>query len=144
MGNAIRYRALAPGVLFGSLVLLYVPLSGPTSRGTTIRGVVAGVRVTAADPASPAAIHFRHAHVCLDANENGVCDRSEASAFTDDAGAFVLTGDGRHSVVAEIPPAEASAAVPGVPRLVFRAARGRRRHPFRRSRSRRCRPRFCA
>jgi hypothetical protein len=67
-------------------------------------------------------MYFRHARVCFDANDNGACDPSESSTFSDDSGAFVLTGDGLHTVVAEIDREEASTAMPGVDRLVFRAA----------------------
>jgi acid phosphatase len=44
--------------------------------------------------------YFRHAKVCLDANANGRCDAGEASTYTDDNGAFTLSGKG--AIVAEI------------------------------------------
>jgi acid phosphatase len=44
--------------------------------------------------------YFRHAKVCLDANNNGRCDATETNTYTDDNGAFTLTGSG--AVVAEI------------------------------------------
>ncbi|WP_420992834.1 acid phosphatase [Cupriavidus sp. 30B13] len=60
-------------------------------------------------PASPAAAttsgvvtgsYFEHAKVCLDANGNGKCDTGEANTFTNQQGAYTLTGTG--AVVAEI------------------------------------------
>jgi len=68
--------------------------------------------------------YFEHAKVCIDANNNGACDSSEASVFTDAKGAFTVSGQG--PVVAEIgtdafrnDDAGAHAAV--TRKLVFRA-----------------------
>ena len=44
--------------------------------------------------------YFRHAKVCVDTNSNGRCDTGEASAYTDDNGAYTLPGQG--ALVAEI------------------------------------------
>lgn len=44
--------------------------------------------------------YFRNAKVCLDLNHNGRCDAGEASARTDNNGAFALPGGG--DIVAEI------------------------------------------
>jgi acid phosphatase len=44
--------------------------------------------------------YYRNAKVCVDANLNGRCDPGEASANTDNNGAFVVTGQG--ALVAEI------------------------------------------
>ena len=44
--------------------------------------------------------YYRHALVCLDDNGNGRCDSGEQNAYTDDNGAFTLSGSG--PVVAQI------------------------------------------
>jgi acid phosphatase len=44
--------------------------------------------------------YYRHAKVCIDANNNGRCDTTETSVYTDDNGAFTLSGSG--AIVAEI------------------------------------------
>ena len=72
--------------------------------------------------------YFRHAKVCVDANNNGRCDAGEASVYTDDNGAYVLEGTG--AIAAEIgldakrydPDAKTEAAVAQA--MVFRAPAG--------------------
>ncbi|SMC17729.1 acid phosphatase [Andreprevotia lacus DSM 23236] len=69
---------------------LYGCSSDSSSSGTTTAstsGVVTGS-------------YYRHAKVCLDTNNNGRCDSGETSVYTDDNGAFTLSGTG--AVVAEI------------------------------------------
>ncbi len=118
-------RILGKGAVASTSLLLYVPAAGPAAPRSTVRGVVAGVRFTPSSgtaPSSTSTAYFRHARVCFDANDNGACDPSESSTFSDDAGAFVLSGDGLQPVVAEIDRKDASIGLPGVDRLVFRAA----------------------
>ena len=86
MGNSIRWGAL--------LLVAISPAGGPV-HGREIRGVVAG-----SDGA--VASYYRHAQVCADANNDGACGAGEATATTDDNGAFVLTDAGRSPLVADI------------------------------------------
>lgn len=87
----------------------------PVPSAATTSGVVTGS-------------YYRNAKVCIDANNNGRCDSSEASATTDNNGAFTVTGQG--AVVAEIgtsskrfdPATSAESAV--TQPIVFRAPSG--------------------
>ena len=118
-------RLLGNGALASASLILYAPAARPPAPPSTVRGVVAGTRFAppaGTTPSRTSTAYFRHARVCFDANDNGACDPSEASALSDDSGSFVLTGAGRDAIVAEISRDEASAAVPGADRLVFRAA----------------------
>ena len=126
------------------MLLLYVRPTGRPAPLTTVRGVVAGVRFTpsGAGPANTVAIRFRHARVCLDANDNGACDRSRRARSPTTPARSCSPAPATIPSWRRFPP-EASAAVPGVARLVFRAARDAASSP-RRSRSRRCRRRSCA
>ncbi|AXE34257.1 acid phosphatase [Chromobacterium phragmitis] len=69
--------------------------------------------------------YFRHAKVCLDRNVNGRCDAAELSTYTDDNGAFSLSGQG--DVVAEVGTGavrydpDTKTAAPVTDPLVFRA-----------------------
>jgi hypothetical protein len=117
-------RALGGAVAAASL-FLYVPASRPGAPVITVRGVVAGTRFTPPSGRTASVTsttYFPHAQVCMDANDNGACERDEDATTTDDRGAFVLTARGVHPLVAEIPPSAISDAVPGANRLVFRAA----------------------
>ena len=59
----------------------------PSQPAATVKGVVTGS-------------YYRHALVCLDANANGRCDNGETNVYSDNDGAFTLTGSG--AVVAQI------------------------------------------
>ncbi|MES2010139.1 MAG: acid phosphatase [Pseudomonadota bacterium] len=61
--------------------------SGSTPAAVTTSGVVTGS-------------YFEHAKVCIDANNNGKCESTETSTYTDKNGAFTLTGQG--AIAAEI------------------------------------------
>ncbi len=118
-------RLLGNGALASASLILYAPAATPTAPTSTVRGVVAGTRFvppSGTTPSRTSTAYFRHARVCFDANDNGACDPSESSTLSDDTGSFVLTGAGRDAIVAEISRDEASAAVPGADRLVFRSA----------------------
>ncbi len=95
----------------------FFPIAGstPPASTPTTSGVVTGS-------------YYRNAKVCIDANNNGRCDASEASTQTDANGAFTVNGQG--TVVAEIgtaskrydPAANTETAV--TQPLVFRAPAG--------------------
>jgi acid phosphatase len=70
--------------------------------------------------------YFRNAKVCLDTNNNGVCDSGEAAVVTDSGGQFILPGTGG-PVVAEIGidalqyDPDTGTTVPVASRIVLRA-----------------------
>ena len=127
MALPAQYQAIGI-VVIAAAAVLRVPATGSTPSSApqiTLRGVVAGTSFTppaGAIAAKTTPIRFGHTRVCLDANDDAACQPGEASALTDDHGAFVLTGPHAFPVVAEIPQAVAAAAVPGAARLVLRAA----------------------
>lgn len=61
--------------------------STPAATQPSVSGVVVGS-------------YFQNAKVCIDANDNGVCDTGETTTTTDAKGAFTLKGSG--AIVAEI------------------------------------------
>jgi len=73
--------------------------------------------------------YYRNALVCLDANNNSVCDPGEASTRTDASGRFSLTGIQNFGLVAEIGTdalrldPDTGATAPVTDRIVFRAPR---------------------
>lgn len=90
----------------------------------TIRGVVAGaafVPATNRAPSATSAIYYGGARVCVDTNNNAVCDRGEAAVVTNNTGAFVLTGP-RGPLVAEVPAGATSAPGATAGRIVLRAS----------------------
>lgn len=79
--------------------------------GVTIRGTVGGTLFTppvaATSPALSVASKtdasvFQNAKVCIDANDNGVCDAGEASALTKADGTFLLSARAGGPLIAEI------------------------------------------
>jgi len=72
--------------------------------------------------------YYRHAKVCIDTNKNGRCDTGETSAYSDDNGAFTLTGRG--DLAAEIGTdavrydPDTKTATPVTAALRFRASSG--------------------
>lgn len=84
---------------------------------TTISGVVVGS-------------YFRNAVVCLDANNNGVCDAGEIATRSDSTGKYSLEGIARFGVVAEIGTdairfdPDTGRSAPVTDKIVFRAPSG--------------------
>jgi hypothetical protein len=126
MSRAVLSRACCVGAIVVAGILA-AQAAGPAASATalTVRGIVAGTSFTPPAGTSASAttpIHFSHTRVCLDGNNDATCQPGEPSAVTNDQGAFVLTGAGRHPIVAEVPAAAGSAAVPHRGRIVLRAA----------------------
>jgi phosphoesterase family protein len=97
----------------------------------TIRGVVAGSYFTpptisnspAGSTASATiASHFKGAKVCVDVNNNAVCDAGEVSTTSDAAGGFLLRSLTPGPIVAEVGTAALNAGQPVTRRMSFRAA----------------------
>ncbi|HEY2435063.1 MAG TPA: alkaline phosphatase family protein [Vicinamibacterales bacterium] len=109
-----------------SSACLPVFLQGRVQRPATpeIQGVVAGSGFSGAPgawPAVAAAAHYRHAQICADANNDGVCGPGEPTTTTDAAGAFVLADPDGWPLVADIS-TDATIDDQAVPRhLVLRA-----------------------
>ncbi len=72
--------------------------------------------------------YFQNATVCLDANNNGVCDSNEVSTKTDTSGAFKLVGTGALVAVIDTSATrydpDTKASTPVSSKLVFRAPSG--------------------
>src|SRR5438045_1927936 len=92
------------GIIALLLTLAYSPIRAKTVP-MTVRGVVAGTYFTppaGSTPSSTSASYYQNAKVCVDANNNDVCDPDEASTFTDNAGTFFLHSLNTGPVVAEV------------------------------------------
>lgn len=99
--------------------------------GVTLRGVVAGSFFTAPvisnSPAASAASSsiaslYQGAKVCIDSNDNGVCDAGEVSTLTKADGSFLLSGRSAGPIVAEIDTTATNGGHAVTQRLVLRAA----------------------
>jgi len=77
--------------------------SAPSSS-VTITGVVTATSFTPGSATDPtvAAAYYQGAKVCVDANNNGVCDASENPATTDSKGKFSLTLSANGALIADI------------------------------------------
>lgn len=98
---------------------------------TIVRGVVAGTYYTppviansraASVPSSTVASVFKNAKVCVDANDNGVCDAGETSVLSKADGSFLLSSRAQGPVIAEITSASTNAGHPVSARMVLRVS----------------------
>src|SRR5215831_11155123 len=86
------------------LASIYFPSRAKTTP-MTVRGVVAGsyfVPPAGSTPSSTLSSYYQNATVCVDANNNVVCDADETSTVTDATGAFFLHSLYQGPLVAEI------------------------------------------
>jgi hypothetical protein len=91
----------------------------------TVRGTVAGTYFTppaGSTPSSTSASYYQNAKVCVDGNDNDVCDPDETSTFTDDAGTFFLHSLYTGPVVVEVSTASTNSGYPVAERVTLRAA----------------------
>jgi len=126
--------SLRHSLLTIAIVSALAGASAPASAalgGITIRGTVGGTLFTPpVTPTSPAqsvasktdASTFQNAKVCIDANDNGVCDAGEASALTKADGTFLLSARSGGPLIAEISTASTNNGKPVTQRMVFRVA----------------------
>jgi hypothetical protein len=99
--------------------------------GITVRGTVGGTLFTppvaATSPAqsrasSTVASVFQNAKVCIDANGNGACDATEASALTKADGTFLLSAHTGGPLIAEVSTASLNNSQAVKQRMVLRVA----------------------
>ena len=109
-----------------STLLSAVP---PVHAATIVRGVVAGTYYTppviansrtASVPSSTVASVFKNAKVCVDANDNGVCDAGETSTLSKADGTFLLSSRAAGPVIAEITSASTNGGHAVTERMVLR------------------------
>ncbi|MES2347171.1 MAG: alkaline phosphatase family protein [Pseudomonadota bacterium] len=102
-----------------------------TTAPLTVRGVVSGTWFTppvvanspgASAASSTAASLFQSAKVCIDANDNGVCDSGETSTLTKADGSFLLTTRTPGALVAEVSTSTLNGGHAVTQRMVLRAA----------------------
>ena len=69
-----------------------------------LSGVVTGTNLVAGSATDPTirAAYFKGAKVCIDANNNGVCDAGENPVTTDAQGRFTLTASANAALIADI------------------------------------------
>jgi len=91
----------------------------------TVRGIVAGtsfVPPAGSTPSNTSASYYQNAKVCVDTNNNAICDPDEASTTTDIAGAFFLHSVNSGPLVAEISTTSTNSGNAITERVVLRAA----------------------
>jgi hypothetical protein len=106
------------------LASIYFPSRAKTTP-MTVRGVVAGsyfVPPAGSTPSSTSSSYYQNAKVCVDANNNVVCDDDETSTITDTAGAFFLHSLYQGPLVVEISTTSANSGHGISERIALRAA----------------------
>jgi hypothetical protein len=111
------------------LVILILTFAYSSGRAKTVpmtvRGVVAGSYFTppsGATASRTSASYYQNAKVCVDDNNNAVCDPDETSAMTDQAGTFFLHSLHSGPVVAEISTTSTNSDQAVTQRVSFRAS----------------------
>ncbi|MQA41164.1 alkaline phosphatase family protein [Rugamonas aquatica] len=121
---------LISGAVAGAVLALSAPAHAATAP-VTVRGVVSGTWFTppviANSPAASAASStvasvFQSVKVCIDANDNGVCDAGETSTLTKADGSFLLVTRTPGALVAEVSATSLNGGHPAGQRMVLRAA----------------------
>lgn len=105
--GSIPFRLSLISAVVGSALIVAYPAGYAKDSRTpmTVRGVVAGSLFTppaGSTPSSTKASYYLGARVCVDANNNGICDAGEASTTTDKWGEFFLESPVSGPLVAEI------------------------------------------
>ena len=106
------------------IAAMYFPTRAKTTP-MTVRGVVAGSYFKApsgSTPSSTSASYYQNVKVCVDANNNVVCDSDETSTFTDASGAFFLHSLYTGPLVAEVSTSSTNSGNTSNGRVAFRAA----------------------
>ena len=124
-------RSLVSMAVASALLLSCASSYAENHPENVIKGIVAGSYFTAPvnsdNPAestasSTVASVYKGAKVCVDSNDNGLCDKGEASTTTKKDGSFVLNSHKSGPLVAEISTQATNAGKPVTQRNVFRAA----------------------
>jgi hypothetical protein len=122
--------SLMSAAVAGALLSLAAPAQAATSP-TIVRGTVAGSLFTppvisnspsASVPSSSVTSVFQGAKVCVDANDNGVCDAGETSTVSKADGSFMLASRSAGPLIAEIGTTSLNGGKAVTQRLVLRAA----------------------
>jgi Phosphoesterase family len=121
-----RHRTvlIAAGViaLVGATI---VTLQARALAPVNLRGVVSGVFFVppaGSTPPSTASSYYRGAKVCVDLDDNGVCDAGEPSATTDIAGQFFLRAPASGPLLADVTTTALNNGVTVDKHVVFRAS----------------------
>jgi hypothetical protein len=91
----------------------------------TVRGAVAGsyfVPPAGSTPSSTSASYYQNAKVCVDSNNNAICDPDEASTITDSAGTFFLHSLEAGPLAVEVSATSTNSGNSIIERVTFRAA----------------------
>jgi hypothetical protein len=116
-------------LIAGAVLSLCAPAFAATAP-VTVRGVVSGTEFTAPvisnSPAASAASKtvaslYQSAKVCVDANDNGVCDTGETSVLTKADGSFLLATRTPGALIAEISTSSLNNGKAATQRMVLRA-----------------------
>lgn len=127
--RSLRYSLLTAAVL-ATIAGASMPAAAAPA-GVTVRGTVGGTLFTApvianapsqyVAPKTEASV-FQNAKVCIDANDNGVCDAGETSTLSKADGSFLLIARAAGPIIAEVPPTALNNGKPVAQRMVFRVA----------------------
>ncbi|SHN42964.1 Phosphoesterase family protein [Duganella sacchari] len=121
--------SLISGAVAGAVLSLAAPAFAAATP-VAIRGVVSGTEFTppviANSPGASAASRvaaslYQSAKVCLDANDNGVCDAGETSVLTKADGSFLLAARSTGPLLAEISTTSLNNGKAVTQRMVLRA-----------------------
>jgi hypothetical protein len=127
-------RSLRHSLLTAAVLAAVAGTSATASAaiaGVTIRGTVGGTLFTppvlSNSPGQSKVAHteasvFQNAKVCIDANDNGVCDAGEASTLTKADGSFLLSARTGGPLIAEVPTTSLNNGKAVTGRMVFRIA----------------------
>ncbi len=124
-GGFARHRTLwIPVALFAALGATAATMYARSTVPVNLRGIVIGAQFTPpVGSAAPSTVpsYYRTARVCVDLNDNAVCDPTEPGTTTDIAGQFFLRSPGAGPIVAEITTTSLNNGGPVDRRVVFRA-----------------------
>ncbi len=103
----VPFRLSLISAVVGSALIAAYPAGYAKDSRTpmTVRGVVAGSLFTPPSGSAPSttkASYYLGAKVCVDANDNGICDAGETNTLTDNRGEFFLESPVSGPLVAEI------------------------------------------
>jgi hypothetical protein len=122
--------SLISSAVAGALLALCAPAFAATAP-VSVRGVVSGTYFTppvianspgASVASSTAASLFQSVKVCIDANDNGVCDTGETSTLTKADGSFLIATRTPGALVAEVSTTSLNNGHAVTQRMVLRAA----------------------
>lgn len=123
-------NTMISGAVAGALLALSAPSFAATTAIVTLRGVVSGTYFTppvvsnaptGSVSSSTVASLYQSAKVCVDANDNGVCDSGETSVLTKADGSYLLATRTPGALIAEISTTTQNNGKAVTQRMVLRA-----------------------